>query len=227
MKETTMQFKKKTLVIESLLVFAIAATILSTILPSCAVYDNISYGKDSHSKHTRYNVLVEVLKQNIFGNGAAYGSGVIISEDGLIVTAKHLLSQATFIRVTLTDGRVFELNNFYVDEDLDVGVVKLPSAVYEHAVFGDSDKLSIGDSVFHIGNPLSIFVNKEYTGKIVNPKFKRLYITKNIVDYALLLQMPVFPGCSGGGVYHNNKYIGMITQREAEYAIAISSKKSL
>ena len=89
------------------------------------------------------------------------GSGVIVSQDGYILTNNHVISdrsgrKADEVFVTLSDGEELEAEIVGYDEKTDIAVLKVEAEDLPHAVMADSDNLLIGDIVFAIGNPLGV-----------------------------------------------------------------------
>jgi len=82
------------------------------------------------------------------------GSGFIINSDGYILTNKHVLNNRKNIKVKLKTGIVYEGKIVYEDSKRDIALVKIPVSNLPVARFGNSDKLSVGDTVIAIGNPL-------------------------------------------------------------------------
>jgi serine protease Do len=89
----------------------------------------------------------------------SFGSGVIVDEDGYILTNEHVVGGATDVRVTLTDGREFEARVLGDDSRFDLAVLKIDGDGLPVAVLGDSDDLMIGEWVVAIGNPFGHFLN--------------------------------------------------------------------
>ena len=88
---------------------------------------------------------------------AGVGSGVIVSDDGLVITNNHVVEGADEVTVELADGREFRAMEIKTDPDSDLAVVKLADARgLPVAKLGDSDKLEIGDWVIAIGNPFEL-----------------------------------------------------------------------
>jgi serine protease Do len=85
---------------------------------------------------------------------AASGSGVILRSDGYILTNRHVIEEAKRVEVTLQDRRVFEASGFWMDDLLDLAVVKIEAPDLPTAQFGDPDTLSVGDWVIALGHPL-------------------------------------------------------------------------
>lgn len=84
------------------------------------------------------------------------GSGVIVTEDGYILTNNHVVDKATDIKVALPDKREFKGKVVGSDPKTDVAMVKISASSLPTLSFGDSDKLQVGDYVFVIGDPFGI-----------------------------------------------------------------------
>ena len=90
--------------------------------------------------------------------GTALGSGVIFDKEGHIITNNHVVASASQIQVTLADGRVYEAETTGTDPATDLAVIQLKDAPDDLTVaqLGDSDKLTTGQDVMAIGNPLGL-----------------------------------------------------------------------
>lgn len=172
---------------------------------------------------TRFNVLIEKELITPFGTQYSMGSGVIISEDGLVITAGHVLEGASSVRITLHDGRVFDITDFYIDKTADVGFIDLPCSVKDFVPLSDSNIVTENDCITHIGNPWGIWTDKKIKGFIEKSKFQRIFAGKDVDLF--LLKLAVEPGCSGGGLYFNGKLIGIITMGFEDLSIAIVSNE--
>ncbi|MCL2588173.1 MAG: trypsin-like peptidase domain-containing protein, partial [Oscillospiraceae bacterium] len=95
-------------------------------------------------------VLVEV--QLRMGRGS--GTGVIMTENGYIITSAHVVEDARAVHVTLQDGTRFEAAIVGMDANTDIAVLKIDATDLSPAEFGDSDLLQVGEEVAVIGNPL-------------------------------------------------------------------------
>ena len=98
------------------------------------------------------------------GSTTSTGTGVILSEDGYIVTNYHVIENGTRITVLLHDDREFSAWIVGSDPATDLAVLKIEADDLTGATFGDSDVLQVGDSVAAIGDPLGI----EYRGTMTN-----------------------------------------------------------
>lgn len=133
------------------------------------------------------------------------GSGLIVSNDGCIVTNAHVIEDATQVTVTLTDGRVFAAQVLGMDEIVDLAVLKIDSSSSTDevknlpvATLGDSDALSVGRIVIAVGSPggldntvtMGIVSGLERSSTMVGIPHKK-------VDY-VQTDAAINPGNSGG-----------------------------
>ena len=84
------------------------------------------------------------------------GSGVIISENGYILTNNHVVEDAERVQITLDDGRKFDAKVVGTDPKTDIAVVKVEATGLPYASLADSDKLEVGDVVLAVGNPFGV-----------------------------------------------------------------------
>lgn len=100
--------------------------------------------------------------------GSSSGTGVILSEDGYLVTNAHVVADAVRIKVELTDGRSYEAALVGADEVSDLAVLYISASGLNAAEFGDSGSLRVGDTVVAIGDPLGAELRGTYTDGIVS-----------------------------------------------------------
>ena len=100
--------------------------------------------------------------------GSATGTGVILSQDGYIVTNCHVVEDALTISIDLTDGRSLPATVVGSDEVSDLAVLHIQAEGLIAAVFGDSSTLKVGDSVAAIGDPLGHSLRGTFTDGIVS-----------------------------------------------------------
>ncbi len=86
----------------------------------------------------------------------SYGSGVIISGDGLVVTNFHVIKDAKSVEVQLRDERTFAARVLASDQPSDIAVLKIDATGLAAMPWGDSDKVEVGEQVFAIGNPFNL-----------------------------------------------------------------------
>ncbi len=123
------------------------------------------------------------------------GSGVIVSEDGHILTNNHVVAGADEITVTLSDKREFDAKLVGTDKDTDVAVIKIDAKNLPIVRLGDSDKLQVGEWVLAIGNPFRL--SHTVTAGIVSATGRA---NVNLATYEDFIQTDaaINPGNSGG-----------------------------
>ena len=130
------------------------------------------------------------------------GSGVIISDDGLVLTNNHVIEGADELEVQLTDGRTYSAEVLGADPATDIAVIKLDAAGLTPATLGDSDDLQVGDWVLAMGSPFGL--SNTVTAGIVSATGRQnLNIgrsTGQTVQYEEFIQTDaaINPGNSGG-----------------------------
>lgn len=102
----------------------------------------------------------------------ASGSGVLISNDGYIITNNHVVDGADEIQITLNDNREFSARTIGTDPDTDLALLKIDGEDFPTLTIGDSDALKVGEWVVAIGNPLGL--NTTVTAGIVSAKARNL-----------------------------------------------------
>lgn len=141
---------------------------------------------------------------------ASLGSGVLVSQDGLVVTNFHVIRNADEIKVATADGREFESKVLLKDETLDLAVLKIEEKESFPVIpIGDSDALEVGDLVLAIGNPFG--VGQTTTSGIVSA-LARSHI--GISDFGFFIQTDaaINPGNSGGALINmSGQLIGINT----------------
>ncbi len=130
----------------------------------------------------------------------AGGSGVIISEDGYIVTNNHVVDQSDKLKVTLNDGRSFDAKLIGSDPATDVALIKIEANDLPTVVFGSSDNLRLGEWVLAIGSPFDL--RQTITAGIVSAKSRSLGVIPNEFSIESFIQTDaaVNPGNSGGAL---------------------------
>lgn len=128
------------------------------------------------------------------------GSGVVISEDGYIVTNNHVVDQATKLRVKLNDGRKFDAKVIGTDPATDVALIKIEAEKLPTLPFGSSDALRLGEWVLAIGSPFDL--QSTITAGIVSAKARQLDVIPDQFRIESFIQTDaaVNPGNSGGAL---------------------------
>ena len=140
----------------------------------------------------------------VFGNvprqrvSRSLGSGVIINENGLIITNNHVIENADEVRVALTDGRELKAEILLADKRADLAILKVSAKEkFPFLELGNSDKLEVGDLVLAIGNPFG--VGQTVTSGIVSALARS---RGGVSDFGFFIQTDaaINPGNSGGAL---------------------------
>ncbi len=150
-------------------------------------------------------VEISIQTVNYFGFGQSVsegaGSGVIITDNGYIVTNNHVVADATTIRVILRNGEEYEATLIGRDEQSDLAVIKIDAENLTPAVFGSSDDLRVGDRVIAIGNPLGSLGGTVTVG-YVSAKDRQITIEDQTMTL-LQTDATINSGNSGGGLFND------------------------
>lgn len=119
--------------------------------------------------YTRVNPCTVTVATALPNGGAIIGAGVIFTEDGYILTNAHVIAGGTQCYVVLDSGKSFDnVRLVGYDSEKDLAVIKVDGHLLPTAEFGDSDMLSVGDTVYAIGNPLGVELRGTLTDGIVS-----------------------------------------------------------
>ncbi|HNQ12330.1 MAG TPA: Do family serine endopeptidase [Bacteroidia bacterium] len=156
------------------------------------------------------------------------GSGVILSNDGFIVTNNHVINGADKISVTLHDRREFEAKLIGADPATDVALLKIDQDDLKSIAFGNSDQIQIGEWVLAVGNPFNL--TSTVTAGIVSAKARNINIIpeQSSIEAFIQTDAAVNPGNSGGALVNTkgelmgiNTAIASTTGAYAGYSFAI------
>ncbi|MDO4732645.1 MAG: trypsin-like peptidase domain-containing protein, partial [Bacillota bacterium] len=171
-------------------------------------------------------ISTQVLTENIysfFGMGGrsltqGAGSGVILSNDGYILTCYHVIEDAESIGVTLRDGSQYEATMVGGDKELDIAVIKVEATDLVPAVLGSSDALEVGSPVVAIGNPLGQ-LGGTVTGGYISALDRALTID-NTTYNLLQTDAAINGGNSGGGLFNaNGELVGLVSAKAASVGV--------
>jgi serine protease Do len=164
----------------------------------------------------------------------AAGSGVIIDENGYIVTNNHVVEDSTSITVSLTDGRSFDATLVGTDPSTDLAVIKIEGDNLPTASFGNSSALRVGDWVVAIGNALALEGGPTVTVGVVSAMGRTIEVDSDTTLYNLIqTDAAINPGNSGGPLIDlDGEVIGINTAKVSSVDVsgvgfAISSNSAL
>ncbi|MBR6439528.1 MAG: trypsin-like peptidase domain-containing protein [Bacteroidales bacterium] len=149
-----------------------------------------------------------------------FGSGVVISPDGYIVTNNHVVEGARKIEVTFNDKHKREATIVGADPTTDIALIKVEARDLEFLTFGDSDKVRVGEWVLAVGNPFKL--TSTVTAGIVSAKARSIKILgEDTIESFIQTDAAVNPGNSGGALVNiNGELIGInaaIASRTGSY----------
>ncbi len=135
-----------------------------------------------------------------FEQGA--GSGVILSEDGLIITNQHVIEDAESVGVILSDGEECEAEILGSDAASDIAVLKIDKTGLIPAKVGSSKQTQVGEFVIVIGSPLSRELMGSVTFGMISATDRMIDVTDASRIELLQTDAAINPGNSGGGLYN-------------------------
>ena len=207
-----------------------SAPMLRTVNLSQAEYPDFTYAAESAVDAVVY-VKVEIQTQNnmaadpffrfFFGDQMpdqgsqirqGSGSGVIIRQDGYIVTNNHVVQGATKVEVTLNNNKTYEATVIGTDAPTDLALLKIEEIGLPTLQFGDSDKLRLGQWVLAIGSPYDL--RSTITAGIVSAKGRQMQHSSRELKIESFIQTDaaVNPGNSGGAlVNEKGELVGINT----------------
>ena len=186
------------------------------------------------------SVVVITTEQVVMSGGffgqyveSGAGSGVVMTQDGYIITNNHVVEGASSIKVTLYDGTEYTATLVGADSQTDIAVIKVEAEGLVPAVLGDSDTLAVGQEVLAVGNPLGTL-----GGTVTNGIVSALNRSINVEGQTMTLiqhSAQVSPGNSGGGLFNmNGELVGIVNAKsgdsEAEgigFAIPVNTAKEV
>lgn len=160
-----------------------------------------------HVKNLTLNKTPSSIFDFFYGSGGSVtpqvgtGSGVIISQDGYIVTNNHVIARSSQLQVTLNNNKTYEAELIGADPNSDIALLKIETdEKLPYLAFGDSDNTKIGEWVLAVGNPFNL--TSTVTAGIVSAKARSLDTGTN--QSFIQTDAAVNPGNSGGALVNTN-----------------------
>lgn len=148
-----------------------------------------------------------VYVETIYG----IGSGMIIEEEGYILTNAHVVRGASLIKVHLSNGESFTVTKISINEDIDLALLKINANNLSAVEFGNSDKIQQGDEVFTFGYPFGIKGDVSFKEGTISRE-----LTKKGMKY-LEISAEIHPGNSGGPLVNRfGQVVGINTAKFGE-----------
>lgn len=144
--------------------------------------------------------------------------GVIITDDGYIVTNNHVVQGADTIHVYLQDGTKYDAKLIGTDTFSDLAIVKIDVANLPAATIGSSGNVTVGDTVYAIGNPLGVLTSSVSKGIISG--LDRTITIDGISMTLMQTDASINPGNSGGGLFNESgELIGIVNAKSASVEV--------
>ena len=189
-------------------------------------------------KSATYNDFFGAFLEHLYGipgqtqnsTMVAYGSGVVLSPDGYIVTNNHVVEGASEVEVTFNNKVVRQATIIGTDPTSDLALIKVDGTDFDYLVFGDSDKVRVGEWVLAVGNPFNL--TSTVTAGIVSAKARDISILGegSNVESFIQTDAAVNRGNSGGALVNTkgeligiNAAIASHTGSYEGYSFAIPS----
>ena len=187
-----------------------------------------------HVKNVSVRTISNPIMQFFYGSQGGQqqeqigtGSGVIISEDGYIVTNNHVIKDATELEVTLNNNKAYKAKLIGTDSKMDIALLKIDAdEKLPYSTFADSDQVKVGEWVLAVGNPYNL--TSTVTAGIVSAKARNL--DTNGIQSFIQTDAAVNPGNSGGALVNTrgelvgiNTMISSQTGSYVGYSFAVPS----
>lgn len=163
------------------------------------------------SRTQTYQEIPDLIEQFMFGARprqrqyqtqpqVGYGSGVILTPDGYIVTNNHVIEKADEIQVTLNDNRVFNATLVGADANTDLALIKIEGDEFPVVPIGNSDDLKLGEWVLAVGNPFNL--TSSVTAGVVSAKSRKIGIYEGgeSIESFIQTDAAINMGNSGGAL---------------------------
>lgn len=177
------------------------------------------------------STVSQTLTETIFGlqsgESMGIGTGLIVSEDGYILTNSHVVNDgdAETITVDLYDGTEYSGTILWNDASLDLAIVKIDASGLTAAELGDSDTVAIGDYALAIGNPLGLDFERSVTSGIISGLNRSITVASstdstsgNTMDGLIQTDASINSGNSGGPLINSSGQVIGINSAKASSA---------
>ena len=167
------------------------------------VHVKTKFTRESQFSHPFYEFFFGDRYQRPQREVEGFGSGVIISSDGYIVTNNHVVERSDELSVTLNDDRAFDAEIVGTDPATDLALLKIEAEDLPHLKFGDSKDMKLGEWVLAVGNPFNI--GTTVTAGIVSAKGRSIGILNSqesqlAIESFIQTDAAVNKGNSGGAL---------------------------
>ena len=174
---------------------------------------------EAHTLQTIYQENIQSIV-SIWGDAGtsySFGTGVVLSADGYIITNTHVIEGCSSVEVVLQDDSSYEALLVGMDVPTDLAVLKIDAQNLHPAVFGNSDELQVGDTVVAIGNPLG----QELRGTMTDGIISAINRDVDVDGYSMVLiqtTAALNSGNSGGALINEyGQVVGITNMKMSAY----------
>jgi serine protease Do len=146
----------------------------------------------------------------------AHGTGVIVREDGYIVTNAHVVKDMRNIVVVTTEGKSYPGQTTHYDEESDLALIKIDATGLPKATFADPKEIKVGETVIAIGTPLSFALRNSVTRGIISGMERSVQSKYQLIQ----TDAAINPGNSGGALVNMNGHVvGINTMKYVQVGV--------
>lgn len=161
--------------------------------------------------------VVAIVVDAIQMGSESSGSGVIMSEDGYVITNNHVVNGGDRFTVILADSSSYTATLVGTDEQTDLAVLKIEASGLTAADFGDSNSIQVGDRAFAIGSPGGIEYQNSFTGGFISAINRDVTINDRVMSL-IQTDTAINPGNSGGALVNTTgQVIGITSSKLSSY----------
>lgn len=213
--------KKRKIKITSILLFIILIFIIIDVMQNVFFHKTESdtktenNGIENYIEKISYNI-VGISKNNVQGENNKWGSGIIASKKGYIVTNEHIAGKENENCDVIFEDKKLKGKVIWCDSQIDLAIIKVNCEFEECIKFGESESIKIGESVYAIGNPLGNDFKKTVTSGIVSGLNRNLEFEENgekmYLNNLIQTDATINSGSSGGALVNKQgELIGINT----------------
>ena len=161
-------------------------------------------------------MAISCSSESRFGTSQSTGTGIIMTEDGYIITNNHVIEGATSIVVTAGDGNDYQASVVGSEAQSDIAVLKIEATGLQAAEFGKSSDLVVGETAIVIGNPLGLTFADTMTQGIISSIEREVQIDEYIMSL-IQIDAAVNPGNSGGPLINSQgQVVGVVNAKVSD-----------
>lgn len=156
------------------------------------------------------------------GNSAAFGSGMVLTEDGFLLTCAHVVVDTESATVTTYDDKEYDAELVGLDEDTDLALLKIDAHDLTPVTFADSEQLVIGETAYALGDSLGPQFRSSFTNGIISGLHRE--VSNGSKTMTLLQTTAAVNGGNSGGALYNGagQVIGVVNMKKSSQPFGVS-----